>query len=168
LVEASDPDLDELSFAWQSPAGEFRGGGPVVAWHAPLFSGTYQVSVTVSDGRPGGDVERAAGVEVVDAPPPGGAGGENRAPVVVRVTADPASVGPSETSRLAAEAFDQDGDTLGYRWEANSGEITASGATATYRAPGALCCPMTAVVKVAVEDGRGGLALGSASVEVRP
>ena len=60
FVTASDPDGDELSYSWESTAGEFSGNNVSVTWTAPLGApccvpGPYLISVTVQDGKGGSD-----------------------------------------------------------------------------------------------------------------
>ncbi|HEX7364178.1 MAG TPA: PKD domain-containing protein [Dehalococcoidia bacterium] len=56
---ASDPDGDQLRYSWEASAGSITGVGNKVTWIAPSKSGTYNVTVIVSDGSGGetrGDV----------------------------------------------------------------------------------------------------------------
>ena len=60
FVTASDPDGDELSYSWESNAGEFSGNNVSMTWTAPLGApcctpGPYLISVTVQDGKGGSD-----------------------------------------------------------------------------------------------------------------
>lgn len=64
---ASDPDGDELSYAWSSKAGNFSGKGPAVTWTAPNSCATFTISVNVSDGRGG----EATGEMVIKVAKPG-------------------------------------------------------------------------------------------------
>lgn len=50
---ASDPDGDELSYQWEANGGSFSGEGPSVIWKSPLECDTFDITVTVSDGRGG-------------------------------------------------------------------------------------------------------------------
>jgi hypothetical protein len=50
-VSASDPDGDALTYSYQAQLGAISGTGASVTWTAPSTAGTYQVTVTVSDGR---------------------------------------------------------------------------------------------------------------------
>jgi hypothetical protein len=50
---AFDPDGDELSYAWSADRGNITGKGDIVTWVAPDATGTYTITVTVSDGRGG-------------------------------------------------------------------------------------------------------------------
>jgi len=50
---ASDPDDDELSYAWSIDAGNISGSGSKVKWTAPPREGKFIIMVTVSDGRGG-------------------------------------------------------------------------------------------------------------------
>lgn len=54
---ASDPDEDELSYAWSVDGGDITGEGSVGNWVTPAEGGTYTITVTVSDGRGGQDTE---------------------------------------------------------------------------------------------------------------
>lgn len=46
-----DPDDDDLAFSWDAVDGTVSGTGAVVTWIGPIDAGTYEVSVTVDDGR---------------------------------------------------------------------------------------------------------------------
>jgi hypothetical protein len=46
---ATDPDGDDLTYAWSSEAGAVSGTGAAITWTAPLASGSYRVYVTVED-----------------------------------------------------------------------------------------------------------------------
>ena len=52
---AVDPDGDELSYNWSAGGGSISGTGMTVNWTAPDSEGSYNVTVTVTDGR-GGEV----------------------------------------------------------------------------------------------------------------
>jgi hypothetical protein len=50
---ASDADGDTLAYAWTATGGTISGTGNSVSWEAPATEGTYNVSVSVSDGKGG-------------------------------------------------------------------------------------------------------------------
>jgi len=50
---ASDPDNDELSYAWSIERGSVSGSGSKVEWTAPPSGGKFIIMVTVSDGKGG-------------------------------------------------------------------------------------------------------------------
>ena len=50
---ASDPDDDELSYAWSADGGKLDGEGPVLTWTAPHKGGKVTITVTISDGTGG-------------------------------------------------------------------------------------------------------------------
>ena len=52
---ASDRDGDELSYGWSADGGGITGEGATVTWTAPNSEGSYNVTVTVTDGH-GGEV----------------------------------------------------------------------------------------------------------------
>jgi len=55
VCTASDRDGDELSYNWSPSGGGINGEGATVTWTAPNSEGSYDVTVTVTDGR-GGEV----------------------------------------------------------------------------------------------------------------
>jgi hypothetical protein len=49
---ATDPEGDNLSYTWNCPKGTFISTtGQSVNWTAPTDAGTYQITVTVNDGK---------------------------------------------------------------------------------------------------------------------
>ena len=48
---ASDPDGDDITYAWYAEDGTISGSGATVTWTGPLAAGVYEVSVTVDDGE---------------------------------------------------------------------------------------------------------------------
>ena len=51
VCTASDRDDDELSYGWSADGGGITGEGATVTWTAPNSEGSYNVTVTVTDGR---------------------------------------------------------------------------------------------------------------------
>ena len=64
---ASDPDGDELSYIWSASGGNISGEGSVVTWVAPNAYGTYNITVTVTDGR-GGEASESISIQVCSCP----------------------------------------------------------------------------------------------------
>ena len=60
---AADPDGDELTYQWMATGGNISGQGPTVTWTAPKTSGTYVLTVMVTDGR-GGEASEEVTVRV--------------------------------------------------------------------------------------------------------
>ena len=56
-MHCPDPDEDKLDYIWSATGGNITGEEAVVTWVAPIAYGTYTVTVTVTDGRGGEDVE---------------------------------------------------------------------------------------------------------------
>jgi hypothetical protein len=50
---AGDPDGDTLTYEWAVPGGAISGEGSMVTWVAPTTEGSYNIKVTVSDGKGG-------------------------------------------------------------------------------------------------------------------
>jgi len=96
------------------------------------------------------------------APPPPPA---NRAPTV-RAQCDPCRVEVGQSLTLRATSQDPDGDAVSARWSVPSGTIADSrAATTQWRAQTA---PGKIVLSVTAEDGRGGTASDSVTIEVAP
>lgn len=60
---ASDADGDTLTYAWTATGGTISGTGNSVSWEAPATEGTYNISVSVSDGH-GGTVSDSCDITV--------------------------------------------------------------------------------------------------------
>ncbi len=138
---ASDADGDILSYTWSATGGSFSGAGADIIWVAPDTSGTYVVTVTVTDGK-GGEVKKQLTLDVR----------ANHPPVIGILTARPRSVRTSRTSVIECVASDRDVDTLTYKWEATGGSISGTGATVTWTAPNR---SGTYTIKVVVKDSTG-------------
>ncbi len=52
-VTASDPDGDNLTYAYNATGGAVQGTGANASWTAPGQAGSYSVTVTVTDGKGG-------------------------------------------------------------------------------------------------------------------
>lgn len=152
---ADDPDGDSLSFAWSCTGGSLSRTGYSVTWEAPDTTGSYSISVTVTDGR-GGSAEASCPVTVVPGP-------ANQPPVIKSLSFSLKSVEPERRGTVTCEAVDPDGDPLTYEWWAELGRIEGEGNAVTYVAP-----PYVGEyeVKVHVRDNRYGNAVESIMVTV--
>lgn len=87
----------------------------------------------------------------------------NRAPSV-SASCDPCTVAMELTSTLRATASDPDGDALSYAWSVPTGSVSNGGsANATFSAPLQVA---TVTATVTVQDGRGGQATATVSLQV--
>lgn len=101
------------------------------------------------------------GASVPPPPPPP----SNRAPSV-SASCSPCTVQAGQTAGLRATASDPDGDGLTYRWTAAQGSFSNTTASApSWTAPGQ---PGNVTATVTVEDGRGGRATASVTLQVVP
>lgn len=150
---ATDADGDTLTYTWTYSGGTVSGTGSSVTWMAPAAEGTYTIGVTVNDGK-GGSATRDVSVTVAEV---------NNDPVITSVTAGAATVPPGGGTTVTCTATDPDGDTLTYSWQASGGVISGSGSSVTWTAP---MTEMMYSIQCDVEDGRGGNAHQSTSVEV--
>ena len=161
---------------FQAPKGFFVGGG--VSWNFP----TQERAAGRSEETPSGDywdvqvrIGYHPGVRVyvppapppppppVAPPPPTPAPPQNRPPTV-RAACDPCTVQVGANSTVTATAQDPDGDPLTYRWTAPTGTFAnqANRQTAWTAPQQEGPVPVT----VTVNDGRGGTASDSVTIQV--
>jgi hypothetical protein len=124
VCAASDRDGDTLSYNWSATGGSISGTGAAVNWTAPESFGSYNVTVTVRDGR-GEEVTKQIAIEVR----------ANRAPIISRLMADADWTTPSGTLQLTCTASDPDEDELVYQWTATAGDVSGTGAAVNWTAP---------------------------------
>ena len=154
---ASDPDNDPLTYTWSASGGRVDGTGSQVRWLSDGTAlGTYTITVKVDDGR-GGSASCSSDVRVEQKP---------NHPPTISCAANPSSVFTGERSTITCTASDPDGDPLTYTWRANAGQIAGNGATGVFDTSG--LAPGTYTITTRVEDGRGGAADASVTVEVKP
>jgi len=138
---ASDRDGDELSYNWSAGGGEINGKGATVTWTAPDSVGSYNVTVTVSDGR-GGEVMDYVTITVR----------ANKPPTITSLIADADWTLPSGNIQMTCTASDPDGDELSYEWTTTGGSISGTGAAVNWTAPEEVDAYN---ITVAVIDGHG-------------
>ena len=120
---ATDSDGDELVYVWSADGGLLNGEGAAVTWTAPIFQGSYNVAVEVTDGH-GGETASQTIIEVA-----------NDAPTIMSLVPEVDRAIPLATVRVTCNATDPDGDQLTYEWSATGGSITYAGAEAIWVAP---------------------------------
>ena len=153
---ASDPDNDPLTDTWSSSCGKVDGTGPRVRWlSAGVPVGSCTITAKVDDGR-GGSASSSVSVAVEAKP---------NHPPTITCAADRSSVFAGERVHITTNASDPDGDPLAYAWRANAGQIVGSGAAVDFDTTG--LAPGNYMVTVRVDDGRGGAADCSSTVEVK-
>jgi chitodextrinase len=149
--QSTDPDGDALTYAWDF--GDGTKGSGVTTSHAYASAGTFNVTVTVEDGR--GGTNAASTTATIAAPPP-----VNRAPVAV-------VGGPYKALAGGAVAFDgsgssdPDGDSLTYAWDFGDG-AKGSGVNPTR----AYASADTFTITLTVDDGKGATASASTTATI--
>jgi hypothetical protein len=124
VCNATDADGDELSYIW-SGGGLIKGEGDTVTWTAPYYPlGSYDVTVTVTDGR-GGEATKEVTIEVKTSSPP----------KINSLTADAVCTTPAGSLQVACNASDPDGDELKYEWTSTAGNISGTGPIVIWTAP---------------------------------
>ncbi len=153
---AADPDNDPLTYTWTSTCGKVDGTGAQVRWlSAGVPVGSCNITAKVDDGR-GGSASSTVSVQVQPKP---------NHPPTITCTADRSSVFAGEKVHITTRAVDPDGDPLTYTWRANAGQVIGSGAAVDFDTTG--LAPGNYTITVRVDDGRGGAADCSSSVEVK-
>jgi outer membrane protein OmpA-like peptidoglycan-associated protein len=155
-VNASDPDNDPLTYVYTATGGNVEGTGPEARWNSTgIAVGTYTVNVKVDDGK-GGSASCAADIKVEEKPnhPPTAALSVERSPIL-----------PGERTGVTCNGSDPDNDPLTYSYTTTGGQIVGSGSNVQFDATGLK--PGSYTVKCTVNDGRGGTADASGTVEVK-
>ena len=154
---ASDPDNDPLTYTWSSTCGHIDGDGPHVRWlSAGTPVGACTTTVKVDDAHGGfASVSTETLVQVKPNHPP-----------TINCSADRSSVFAGERVHITTNASDPDGDPLTYTWRANAGQVVGNGAAVDFDTTG--LAPGTYSVTVRVEDGKGGAADCSSTIDVKP
>ncbi len=155
-VNASDPDNDPLTYSYTATGGAVDGNGPDARWTAGSAGpGNYTITATVNDGK-GGTASCATDIKVDPRPnrPPTASLSVERSPIL-----------PGEHTGISCNGTDPDGDPLTYAYSASGGNVTGTGANASFDATGLQ--PGTYTVKCTVDDGKGGTADASGNVEVK-
>ena len=149
---ASDPDGDELSYEWTATGGNISGTDAVVNWTAPDSEGSYDVTITVTDGR-GGEVMDYVTITVR----------VNEPPTITSLIADADWTTPSGSLQVTCIASDPDGDELSYEWMETGGDISGTGTVINWTAPEEVG---TYDVTVVVKDGHGQEDTGKVTLSV--
>jgi len=150
VCSASDRDGDELSYNWSASGGNISGTGASVNWTAPDPVGSYNVTVTVTDGR-GGEVMKQVTITVR----------ANNPPTITSLVADADWTLLSGSIQMTCTASDPDGDELSYEWSTTGGDISGTGAAVNWTAPEEVNIYHVTVV---VKDGHGSSATDSVPI----
>jgi len=155
-VNASDPDNDPLTYSYSATGGTVDGTGSDVRWNSSgVAVGTYTVNLKVDDGR-GGTASCAVDITVAQKP--------NRPPTAT-LTIERSPIQPGERTGVTCNGSDPDNDPLTYSYSVTGGQIVGSGSNVQFESTGLQ--PGTYTVTCTVNDGRGGTADASGTVEVK-
>lgn len=150
---ASDADGDQIDFKWACTGGSFTTTAPgIVTWKAPEAYGTYDVSVTVEDGK-GGSAQASLTLTV----------GANQNPQISSLVANPSGILYGGSTTITCIASDPDGDVVTYSWSPSGGSVTGVGEKVTWIAPNK---GGDYGITVIVSDGKGGETTGNVMVTV--
>ncbi|MDD4409876.1 MAG: hypothetical protein PHW52_04485, partial [Candidatus Pacebacteria bacterium] len=194
---ASDPDGDRLAYGWYASEGTISNptGTNVTITTSPSSETVkvVYVSVTVNDGK-GGTASAGMNVYVITMPTPTPTPTPTLTPIpthtptptptiptptptptqspnnnpVVSVSG-PTTVNSGELITATAVASDPDGDPLTYSWYASEGAVSnPTGTTTTVTTPTYITSPVDMVIRITVNDGRGGTASATLNVRVMP
>ena len=154
VSSVDNPGGGPLNYRWSATGGEFGGSGANNIWQAPAQQGSYEITLTVDDGK-GHSAQAKTLVSVTD----------NRAPIINSLTCTPVNVTPGGHTTITCVANDPEGDIVRYSWNAAEGSINGSGSQVVWNAPnkagefGITCV---------VSDGKGAEARQTLKIPVSP
>jgi hypothetical protein len=147
-----NPSNASLTYKWSATGGGFGSSGANNIWQAPPQSGTYEITLTVEDGK-GGTAQGKTSITV----------SSNRSPVITDLSFSPMNITPGGSTVISCTANDPDGDIVRYSWNASGGSISGTGNKISWMAPnnygdfGVTCV---------VSDGKGGESKQTVTVSV--
>ena len=142
VCNATAPQGDVLSYNWSADGGQITGAGAIVTWTAPNSAGSYNVTVTVSNGH-GAEARKRITIKVR----------ANNPPTINSLVASANWTTPSSSLQVTCNATDPDSDVLTYEWTIDGGKISGAGAAVHWTAPQKVGAYNITVV---VNDGYGG------------
>lgn len=139
---ASDPDGDDITYAWSTDVGSFNGAQDqeTAEWVAPDTGGSATITLTVSDGLLSDSETISLTIS-------------SNGPVINSLTATPSGdVQRGTTVAFSSDVTDPDGDSITYEWTSNIGSFSGSitDPAASWVAPDA---SGNAVITLTVTDG---------------
>ncbi|WP_455392073.1 FG-GAP-like repeat-containing protein [[Eubacterium] cellulosolvens] len=129
-IIAHDPDDDELTYHFNTTAGELstKEYRSVATWRAPELEGSYTISAKVSDGEFFSE-EKTVVIQVVTQQ-------LNDFPVITNIILNPPEVYPGNTTTIIVQAYDPNpNDVLTYSYEPIIGQIQGTGPEVSWVAP---------------------------------
>ncbi len=116
---ANDPDGDVVKYTWQVDEGSISGVGNQVTWFAPNRAGTYNIIVSVADGK-GGETKGNVSVTVTTA---------TKSVTITVIQEETGTVSPTDKDKSRTRAGD-DEKNIGYKafwsfniWSLNNTEV---------------------------------------------
>ncbi len=153
---ATDPNNDSLTYAWTVNGQPLAATGPQISFGSEGRNpGDYTVTCTASDGEASNSGSSKVTIRPRVIP--------NQPPTIECLTTTK-DVDSGNSIELSAKASDPDGDKLNYTWSSTGGAVSGSGDAATFNSSGVKAGSYT--VNVTVDDGRGGKASCSMTVNV--
>jgi hypothetical protein len=157
---ASDQDGDSLTYSWTCTGGSLSSSTSLnPTYYAPSVTSdtTYNCTLSVTDNR-GGSASDSVSINVVNS------ADANHAPTVY--AGPDVTVNENQSIGMSASASDQDGDSLTYSWTCTGGSLSSSTSlNPTYYAPSVTYNTIYNCT-FSVNDGRGGFASDSVSINV--
>jgi len=152
----------KLSVVYTWTGDGVTGSGPTASINTtPMNPGTYPVRGEVKEGKPGKEGEKpwqvascstSYTVKPFQAP-------------TITCSANPTDLNPGDSATVTAQGVSPQNRPLTYNYQASSGSITGSGATATYSSAGASPGPVQ--ISCGVTDDKGQVATASVTVNIQ-
>lgn len=151
---ATDENNDALTYGWTVNGQKLAAEGPQITFGSEGRNpGAYEVVCTASDGEASASAASKGTIREKPNQPP-----------VIECQTTTLDVASGQSVQLSAKASDPDGDRLTYNWSGPGSAVRGRDNNATFNATGVRAGSY--IVSVGVDDGRGGKASCSMTVNV--
>lgn len=151
---ATDENNDALTYGWTVNGQKLAAEGPQITFGSEgRQPGSYDVVCTASDGQESASASSKGTIREKPNQPP-----------VIECQTTTLDVASGQSVQLASKASDPDGDRLTYSWSGPGSAVSGRDNSATFNAAGVRAGSY--IVSVGVDDGRGGKASCSMTVNV--
>jgi hypothetical protein len=142
MVDASDPNLDDIEYIHEPENGSIIGTGPSVIWRSPHKPGEYQIIIKVFDGTFYSS-PWILNIFVI----------ENHQPIIHNIDYNISIINPGDVINISVNASDPDNHYIDFHFYSSAGSNYVNGSNLTWYSPEE---PGIYILTVNVSDKYGG------------